>query len=144
MPNFIIRLNELTGEIFYLPTEAQWEYAARGGNHSKGYVYSGSNTVTDVAWSYSNSNWKPHPVKTKAPNELGIYDMSGSAWEWCYDRYGYYPSTAQVDPTGSTTGTWRVRRGGGWHSDPTYCSVSHRNATSPTDLDLDNGFRLAR
>ena len=140
---FISRLNELTGEAFRLPTEAQWEYAARGGNKSKGYTYSGSNTIDDVAWYTSNSSSTTHPVKTKAPNELGIYDMSGNVWEWCSDWYGSYSSAAQTDPTGPSTGSGRVRRGGSWGSSAAHCRVAYRSDFAPTISYGNQGLRLA-
>ena len=139
---FISKLNQLTGETFRLPTEAQWEYAARGGNKSKGYTYSGSNVIDDVAWCGYNSGEMTHPVKTKAPNELGIYDMSGNVWEWCSDRYGSYSSAAQTDPTGSSTGSDRVRRGGGRSGLATCCRVAYRGRT-PADSNGYLGLRLA-
>ena len=140
---FISRLNELTGETFRLPTEAQWEYAARGGNKSKGYTYSGSNAIDDVAWYNDNSDRMTHPVKTKAPNELGIYDMSGNVWEWCSDWYGDYSSAAQTDPTGPATGYYRVGRGGSWDNDATYCRVAFRGNSTPTNRFSHLGLRLA-
>ena len=140
---FISRLNELTGETFRLPTEAQWEYAARGGNKSKGYTYSGSNVIDDVAWYYSNSSSTTNPVKTKVPNELGIYDMTGNVWEWCSDWYDFYSSAAQTDPTGPAKGSYRVSRGGSWSINATFCRVAYRNAYTPTDSDNDLGLRLA-
>ena len=128
---FITKLNELTGKNFRLPTEAEWEYAARGGNKSQGYKYSGSNTLSNVAWYDSNSSSKTHSVATKAPNELGIYDMSGNVWEWCSDRYGSYSSESQTNPTGPTSGGSRVRRGGSWDRSAGLCRVSVRGGYSP-------------
>ena len=112
---FITKLSQLTGKTFRLPTEAEWEYAARGGNKSQGYKYAGSNTLGDVAWYDGNSSSTTHPVATKAPNELGLYDMSGNVWEWCQDWYGSYSSGAQTNPTGPTLGSARVYRGGSWY-----------------------------
>ena len=109
---FISNLNKLTGKTFSLPTDAEWEYAARGGNKSKDYKYSGSDNVNDVAWYNDNSGNTPHVVGTKSANELGIYDMSGNVWEWCQDYYGEYSSEAQVSPTGPTSGTRHILRGG--------------------------------
>ena len=140
---FISRLNELTGETFRLPTEAQWEYAARGGYKSKGYTYSGSNAIDDVAWHWYNSDRTTHPVKTKAPNELGIYDMSGHVEEWCSDRYGSYSSAAQTDPTGPATGFYRVRRGGSWDDIAASCRVAYRISGAPTNTINYLGLRLA-
>ena len=140
---FISRLNELTGETFRLPTEAQWEYAARGGYKSKGYTYSGSNAIDDVAWCWYNSGEMTHPVQTKAPNELGIYDMSGNVWEWCSDWYGAYSSAAQTDPTGSATGSYHVGRGGSWSFSARICRVASRGVYSPTRSNNNLGLRLA-
>ena len=140
---FISKLNELTGETFRLPTEAQWEYAARGGNKSKGYIYSGSNTIDDVAWYDYNSSYTTHPVKTKAPNELGIYDMNGNVCEWCSDWYGSYSSVAQTDPAGPSTGSYRVGRGGSLNSFATYCRVASRNLSTPTNTYDGLGLRFA-
>ena len=140
---FISKLNQLTGGRFLLPTEAQWEYAARGGNKSKGYTYSGSDAEDDVAWYWYNSGGMTHPVKTKAPNELGIYDMSGNVWEWCSDWYGDYSSAAQTDPTGPATGYYRVGRGGSWDNDATYCRVAFRGNSTPTNRFSHLGLRLA-
>ena len=139
---FITKLNQLTGMSFRLPTEAEWEFAARGGNNSQGYKYAGSNTVDDVAWYLSNSSSKTHPVGTKSPNELGLYDMSGNVWEWCQDWYGSYGSTAQTDPTGPSSGSYRVRRGG-WNSDAGFCRVSIRYGNTPSSRYLNSGLRLA-
>ena len=140
---FISKLNQLTGETFRLPTEAQWEYAARGGNKSKGYTYSGSDAIDDVAWYDDNSDRMTHPVKTKAPNELGIYDMSGNVAEWCSDWYGSYSSAAQNDPTGPSTGSDRVYRGGGWIISAAGCRVAYRSSYAPTVSGSDLGLRLA-
>lgn len=140
---FITKLNALTGETFSLPTEAEWEYAARGGNKAQGYLYSGSNTIGDVAWYTSNSSSTTHPVKTKQPNELGIYDMSGNVWEWCSDWYGSYSSSAQTDPVGPSSGSYRVLRGGGWHGNATGCRVASRNYCTPAYVVSSLGLRLS-
>jgi formylglycine-generating enzyme required for sulfatase activity len=140
---FITKLNSLTGATFRLPSEAEWEFAARGGNKSQGYTYSGSNTVGDVAWYKDNSSSKPHVVKTKAPNELGIYDMSGNVWEWCQDWYHSYSSSAVTDPTGPTSGSYRMFRGGGWSGGATYCRCADRNYDKPTTWSSTFGLRLA-
>ena len=140
---FITKLNGLTGKKFRLPTEAEWEYAARGGNKSRGYKYSGSNTLSNVAWYNDNSADKTHPVATKAPNELGLYDMSGNVWEWCCDWYGDYSSSAQYNPTGPNSGSYRVFRGGSWNSDAGRWRVSDRNFMFPWYLGHHLGLRLA-
>ena len=141
--SFISWLTELTGETFRLPTEAQWEYAARGGNKSIGYTYSGSNAIDQVAWYWDNSSDTTHPVKTKAPNELGIYDMSGNVWEWCSDWYGAYSFAAQTDPTGPATGSYRVDRGGCWCYDKGGCRVTDRGDYGPASTWRHLGLRLA-
>ena len=142
---FIKKLNKLTGKNFRLPTEAEWEYAARGGNKSQGYKYSGSNTIDNVAWYTSNSGSKTHDVKTKQANELGIYDMSGNVYEWCQDWYdsNYYSSSPETNPTGPTSGSYRVLRGGGWGYSARGCRVSNRGFSSPAYRYYDRGFRLA-
>jgi len=144
---FIDSLNRKTGKTYRLPTEAEWEYAARGGNNSKGYKYSGSDNIDNVAWYVdNNTEYGTKPVGTKSPNELGIYDMSGNVWEWVSDWYGPYSSDAQTNPTGpTTTGTYRVIRGGSWYDydGGGYCRVSSRSIKSPDFSFNDLGFRLA-
>ncbi len=140
---FIDKLNELTGENFKLPTEAQWEYATRGGERAVGYLYSGSSTIADVAWYLDNSSSKSQPVKTKLPNELGLYDMSGNVWEWCSDWYGTYSSVTVTDPTGPATGSYRVLRGGSWRNMAEDCRVSCRLYNTPSSTYDSYGLRLA-
>ena len=140
---FIAKLNQITGQNFRLPTEAEWEYAARGGNRSKGYKYSGSNTIGDVAWYIDNSNNQTHAVAKKAANELGLYDMSGNVWEWCWDWYGFYSVEAQTDPKGRMYGPSRVYRGGSWGSIARGSRVSYRNFNIPWVTDSSLGLRLA-
>ena len=140
---FIEKLNQLTGLQFRLPTEAQWEYAARGGNKSKRYKYSGSNTIGDVAWyGYNNSSRTTHQVGTKLPNELGLYDMSGNVYEWCSDWYGDYSSSSQTNPTGPASGSLRVIRGGDWLYYAKRCRVSDRDSDTPDLRNNGRGFRL--
>jgi formylglycine-generating enzyme required for sulfatase activity len=139
---FIKALNQKTGKKYRLPTEAEWEYAARGGNKSKGNKYSGSNNLDEVAWYDGNSGRKTNDVGTKSPNELGIYDMSGNVSEWVSDWYGDYSSGAQTNPAGPSSGSHRVLRGGGWISDAVSCRVSDRNDYSPDSWNDDVGFRL--
>ena len=139
---FCTKLNELTGKNFRLPTEAEWEYAARGGNKSQGYKYSGSNTIDDVAWYSDNCSSTTHPVGSKAPNELGIYDMSGNVMEWCSDLYGDYSSSAQTNPTGPDTGDNRLNRGGCWYYFGKWCRVSFRYNGVPWSRRNFRGLRL--
>ena len=139
---FIRKLNQQTGQNFRLPTEAEWEYAARGGNKSRGYKYSGSNNIGEVAWYTDNSGSKTHQVGTKAPNELGIYDMSGNVWEWCQDWFGNYSSGNQTNPKGASTGSYRVLRGGSWFNIARGCRVSVRFGNNPDHGYDHNGFRL--
>ena len=142
--SFISKLNSLTGRTFRMPTEAEWEYAARGGNKSKGYRYSGGNTLDNVGWYEENSGEKTHPVAQKSANELGLYDMSGNVREWCSDWYGTYSSSSQTNPTGPSTGSYRVLRGGGWRSsNATYCRVAYRGYGSPSERYNAYGVRLA-
>ena len=140
---FIQKLNSLTGRNFRFPTEAEWEFACRGGNNSRGYKYSGSNVIDDVAWYLGNSGLKAYPVATKAPNELGIYDMSGNVWEWCNDRYADYPAISQTKPTGPQSGSYRVYRGGSWLMPPRCCRSSIRIDSDPSFRFIDLGLRLA-
>ena len=138
---FIKKLNQLTGKNFRLPTEAEWEYIARGGNKSRGYRYSGSNSLKDVAWCFVNA-WTSKAVGTKMPNELGIYDMSGNVWEWCSDWYGDYTSSAHANPTGPTSGSDRVHRGGSWFNHAQCCRVASRYGNTPDNRFSDLGLRL--
>ena len=140
---FLARLNELTGENFRLLTEAEWEFAARGGNKSLGYKYAGSDTIWNVAWYNGNTYHQPYPVATKAPNELGLYDMSGNVCEWCQDWFDNYTSEEKTNPTGPATASYRVFRGGGWYPDASCCRVSWRNRNTPVFTDADLGLRLA-
>ena len=158
--DFIKELNRLTGKNFRLPTEAEWEYAARGGNKSNGYKYSGSNTIGDVAWYYENSgdsqlddvtwpeglesnNCRTHDVKTKSPNELGIYDMSGNVWEWCSDAWYHYEENEQTNPKfEGSSGSGRVLRGGSWINLARFCRVSNRLNYYPDYRCYYSGFRL--
>ena len=159
---FIIRLNRMTGRNFQLPTEAQWEFAARGGNKSKGYKYSGSDSLDSVAWYWKNSGLRPiegtdedwnidkikgnkcktHSVKTKKPNELGLYDMTGNVWEWCCDWFESYSVDPQINPTGAKEGQYRVVRGGSWNSEARHCRVLRRSYNNPEDGRDYLGFRL--
>ena len=139
---FLTKLNQLTGKTFRLPTEAEWEYAARGGNESTGYKYSGSNTIGNVAWYYDNGGSKTHAVGTKQANELGIYDMSGNVWEWCSDWYDSYGSSSQTNPTGAASGSYRVLRGGSWNYNAMFCRVSLRSGYYPDYGNDGRGLRL--
>ena len=140
---FISKLNSLTGRKFRLPTEAEWEYAARGGKKRRGYQYSGSSNITDVAWYDGNSGSKTHPVGTKQANELGIYDMSGNVYEWCLDWYGSYSSSSQTNPTGADSGSSRVIRGGCWDGFARFCRLSYRGRIPPYICSYYLGLRLA-
>ncbi len=146
---FITRLNELTGKAFRLPTEAEWEFAARGGNLSQGYIYAGSDDIDQVAWYKGTAplteekGYGPQIVKTKFPNELGLYDMSGNVAEWCQDWYGAYGADAVTDPIGPETGQWKVLRGGNWMIGKNWCCVTVRLNSSVALSGLIYGFRLA-
>ena len=139
---FISKLNQLTGMKFRFPTEAEWEFAAKGGNESQGYKYSGSDNIRDIAW-YSAEGKKTRAVKTKMSNELGIYDMCGNVMEWCYDLFGDYSSDHQFDPTGATTGTDCIVRGGCCLSDENYCRTTIRSFFHPGGMSYGIGLRLA-
>lgn len=134
---FIQKLNQLTGKQFRLPTEAEWEYAARGGRKSRGYKYAGGNNIDSVAWCDGNSGNETHPVATKQANELGIYDMSGNVLEWCSDWCGDYTSSSQSDPQGSSSGSFRVIRGGCYYNFARNCRVSYRISNT---LDYRSGY----
>lgn len=148
---FIRKLNAITKRKFRLPTEAEWEYAARGGKYSKGYRYSGSNTLSDVGW-YEGARVNPqnciHPIGSKQPNELGVYDMSGNVAEWCQDWYGKYSSLSQTNPTGSVQGTSRVVRGGDGYGFDIECQNSYRSNSifqelcTPNYRQFNRGLRL--
>lgn len=146
---FLKELNENTGKNYRLPTEAEWEYASQGGNKSEGYMYSGSNNVEEVAWHCGNADNKTHPVGTKLPNELGIYDMSGNVCEWCNDLYAndYYHKSPSLNPQGPTSGDYRVKRNGSyWNYEGTSendCRHSNRSGYKPGYRN-DVGFRVVR
>jgi formylglycine-generating enzyme required for sulfatase activity len=130
------------GNSFSLPTEAQWEYAARSGGKDENY--SGSNDIDRVAWYSGNSGMTTHAVGTKAPNGLGIYDMSGNVWEWCQDWKGNYPSKEVTNPIGPAAGSYRVIRGGGWYGTPAWVQSTDRGRYEPEFSYLILGFRLVR
>ncbi len=140
---FIRKLNEKTNRKFRLPTEAEWEFAARGGNKSKGFKYAGSNNIVSVAWYDGNSGNETHPVAQKQPNELGLFDMSGNVYEWCQDWYGEYSNNSQTNPTGPEGGNYRMRRGGSWYNRAGFCRTSFRNYSTPSYRDDFLGLRLA-
>lgn len=139
---FIGKLNSITGRKFRLPTEAEWEYAARGGKKSRGYQYSGSSNISDVAWYNGNSGSKTHLVGTKQANELGLYDMCGNVLEWCQNWYGSYVSSSQTNPTGAVSGSYRVIRGGSWYSSARFCRSSCRDSGTPGIRNSRLGLRL--
>ena len=140
---FIRKLNTLTSQRFRLPTEAEWEFAARGGNRSNHTQYSGSSSLDEVAWYDGIRGGKTHPVKTKKANELGIYDMTGNVWEWCQDWFGDYSSSSQSNPEGPSSGSFRVFRGGSWINEPRICRSSSRDCGTPGGRDGRLGLRLA-
>lgn len=140
--DFIRKLNAQTGKNYRLPTEAEWEYASKGGKQSRGYNYSGSNDLGSVAWNTDNSGSKTHAAGGKQANELGIYDMSGNVWEWCSDWYGNYNSYSETNPTGASSGQSRVLRGGSWINYANYCRTANRSRNYPDYRDINYGFRL--
>ena len=147
--NLLDRNGKVTKDItqvegYRLPTEAEWEYAARGGSGSKGFKYAGSNTLNEVGWFSDNSGYKTQPVGQKKANELGLYDMSGNVWEWCHDRYGDYISSLQMNPTGHISNGVYVLRGGGWGSSSLFCRLAFRNSYQPSYRANNLGFRVAR
>jgi formylglycine-generating enzyme required for sulfatase activity len=127
---------------YRLPTEAEWEYAARGGKLSKGTKYSGGRSIDNAGWYEDNAGSKTHAVATKNTNELGIYDMSGNVWEWCKDLYDYYSAAAQTNPKGATSGSYRVLRGGSWYNSASFCRVANRDYGGPSYRYDDVGFRV--
>jgi formylglycine-generating enzyme required for sulfatase activity len=131
-----------SGYFFTLPTEAQWEYAAKGGDKSKSYTYSGGNHLSDVGWYDNNSSASTNTVGLKVPNELGLYDMSGNVWEWCADWYESYSSSEKKDPMGPSSGLYRVLRGGSWGSSASGCRITRRGYLSPNSRYNYGGFRL--
>ncbi len=144
--NFMKELNgrKSSSLAFRLPTESEWEYACRGGDKktSKGFKYSGSGTLDEVAWFKDNSGGKTHPVGKKKANELGLYDMSGNVWEWCSDWFGEYSKEPEKDTVGAKSGTVRILRGGGWDCDAGYCRSALRLDRAPTHRGHNVGFRL--
>lgn len=129
---------------YRLPTEAEWEYAAKGGKYKSTYTYSGSNSIADVAWYESNSGSKTHQAGLKLPNLLGLYDMSGNVSEWCWDRYANYSTSSQTNPTGASSGSNRVARGGSWDFSDSSCVCSGRDYYSPDGCYTQYGFRVVR
>ena len=142
---FIRKLQKLTGKRFRLPTEAEWEFAARGGTRSRGYQYAGANNLSSVAWYYDNSNNQTHPVGQKQPNELGLYDMTGNVSEYCSDWYGetYYANSPSSNPKGPISGTFRVIRGYSFREADWMTRVANRNTFDPTSRLYSIGFRVA-
>jgi formylglycine-generating enzyme required for sulfatase activity len=142
---FLQKLNQkYPGRNYRLLTEAEWEYAARGGKQSKGYQYSGSNNIYEVAWFADNSLRKTYPVGTKKANELGLHDMSGNVWEWCADWFDsdYYKKSPKTAPKGPDSGDYRVVRGGSWHDSARLCRSAYRLGFVPGFRGRDLGFRL--
>jgi formylglycine-generating enzyme len=135
-------LSEKFGGNWRLPTEAEWEYAAKGGSQSRGYTYAGGNELEELGWYMYNSWDQPNPVGTKKPNELGIYDMSGNVSEWCADWYGDYSPNAATDPKGPSSGEGRVLRGGSWFYYENTSRITNRSYHAPTGSLIVSGFRV--
>ena len=140
--DFIRKLNSMTGRRFRMPTEAEWEYAARGGNSSKGYKYAGSDVLDRVAWYGGNSGSKPHDVKGKVPNELGFYDMLGNVYEWCSDWKADYPKTSQYNPKGPSSDEKKIQRGGFYSSSDSVVKATFRSSDEMNNTGSWNGLRL--
>ena len=140
--SFCEKLSQMTGKTYRLPTEAEWEYAARGGQQADGTKYAGSNTIGDVAWYGDYSDSGTHLVGQKKPNGLGLYDMSGNVYEWCSDRYDDNSSLSAVNPPGASSGSYRVCRGGSWGNGAQYCRVSYRGYSTPDCRNSNLGFRV--
>ncbi len=138
--------SRITGTSIRLPTEAEWEYAARGGTKGRAFQFSGCNDIDVVAWYSENSGQKTHPVGMKLPNELGLYDMTGNVWEWCYDWYGddYFSASPEKNPRGPESGQAHVLRGGSWASKASYCRITTRSSLRPDYRSAGNGFRVVR
>lgn len=143
---FINKLNQMSNKNYRLPTEAEWEYAAKGGNKSHGYKYAGGNEARTVAWYDSTISKTVHPVGQMAPNELGLFDMSGDVWQWCSDWFNdkYYSTSPSSNPTGPARGTTRCVRGGSWWGPMRDCRVANRDQFPPESKDDDVGFRIVR
>ena len=139
---FVDKLSELTGHTFRMPTEAEWEFAARGGNSSRGFLFAGSDAIDEVAWYAENANGNVQPVATKAPNELGLYDMSGNVAEWCQDWYTWYDYEPQINPIGPESGQTNVYRGGSAESHAMGCRVTVRGSLDPHERYETLGFRI--
>jgi formylglycine-generating enzyme required for sulfatase activity len=140
--SFCVWLNQQTGKNYRLPTEAEWEYAAKGGKRGSGFMFSGGPDPMAVGWLSQNSGHETHPVGQKPPNRLGLCDMTGNVWEWCGDWFGRYDEGQAVDPEGPATGAYRVVRGGSWYNDPQSSRVSSRNHLKPSGRSANIGFRV--
>ncbi|MDI9337151.1 MAG: SUMF1/EgtB/PvdO family nonheme iron enzyme [Alphaproteobacteria bacterium] len=140
---FLSKLNNLKHINLRLPTEAEWEFAAKGGHESLGYKYAGSNEIKEVAWYHQNSKCTTHPIGLKIPNELGLFDMSGNVWEWCADWFDVYNPDAKINPSGPIKGADKVLKGGSWLGNDKECRITNRNFDKPTGKRSNTGFRIA-